>query len=160
MNSTNRALFVYTVTGLVLSALGLLFWLALIATTFTSKTRKTKKGSSQLLKVVHLLAIVLSILLIILYIHYMTILDEDKGKIEKVQTLFNKAEDSSCYNSAGNWNSAFEKVRNFINVALNFSYPFVITFFIIGLVYLVLVLIVFAATKAKGVSPCLPPYLN
>ena len=89
----------------------------------------------------------------------MTIVDEDMDKMETVQTLFNKAEDASCYDSAGGWNSAFEKVRDFINVALNFSYPFVITFFIIGLVYLVLVLIVFAATKAKGVSPCLPPYL-
>ena len=90
----------------------------------------------------------------------MTVSYEYMDKLEKIQTDFNNAKSTSCYSNAGTWNSAFEKICSFINVALKLSKPFIIAFFIIGIAYLVAVLIVLAIAKANDISPCELPYLN
>ena len=108
----------------------------------------------------HIVAIILAILLIIFYIHYFSVVDEDFAELEKTNNMFANADHASCYTDASDWKSAVDVVHGFLHTALEISKPFIITFFIIGIVYLALVLIVMAATKAKGVSPCYPPYLN
>ena len=113
-----------------------------------------------MLRVMHIIGIILAILLILFYIHYFTSVDEDFDKMEKTKDILDKASDADCYDNAGDWKNAVDVVHDFISTALKVTKPLIITFFIIALVYLALILILMGATKAKGVSPCFPPYLR
>lgn len=105
-----------------------------------------------------MIAIILAILIIIMFIHYMSALSGKKDGLTTVESQFNTAASIGCYSNAAGWNNAFDKVNDFVRVALKYAYPLVITLFCIGVVYLVLMLIVFAIIKAKHASAFKPPY--
>ena len=103
-----------------------------------------------MLKVMHIIGIILAILLIVFYIHYFSVADENFEKIEKTKDMFAKTDGANCYSDAGDWKTAVDKVYNFVWTAIEISRPLIITFFIVGIVYLALILIVMAVAWSKS----------
>ena len=58
----------------------------------------------------HIIAIILAILLIVFYVHYFSVADEDFDKINTTHTMLEKAGGANCYDNAGNWKTAVDKV--------------------------------------------------
>lgn len=75
-----------------------------------------------------------------------------------VKNSFKTAIDIGCYQDAADFNSAFDKVYDFVHNALVVDYRLIITLFCFGVVYLFLTLLVYAVIKAKKIAAFKPPY--